>query len=161
MAFDNINTFFKVAYWPVSKPEAMREMIAQVLPLSIGLVVFGLLAAFVLWRFAEVIATTLGGYNYDEAMARVATLSIVDVQSLIFVGIGIWMVWGSLFYAVLTALRFGSSIISPASPFLRVSATTLEMSATYQGAQILGGVALIFFARPLARFTQREKKENP
>lgn len=94
-------------------------------------------------------------------MARVAMLSVVDVQSLISVGIGVWMIWGSLFYAVLTVMQRTASMTNFSSPFVGVAATTtLELSATYQGAQILGGVALIFCARPLARFTQREKKET-
>lgn len=158
---ENVQSLYRIASWPGTKSSVMSELTAQTTPIMIVVFIFELIAAFILWRFAEVIATTLGGYKADEAMARVATLSLVDVQSLIFVGIGMWMMWSALSSVTLTIWQIiGSYFPIFGVPMFAGLAPSLWMSAAYQFIHILGGVALIFFARPLARFTQREKKET-
>ena len=157
--FENMQTLFRLASWPDTKSPTVHELIDQTTPIVIGVWLFELLAAIVLWRFADVIALYLARHNADEPMARVASLSVVDVQSLIFVGIGAWMLVGALFQLVLTCWLLAFHYIKPSVGSI---AQLLPdwLSLSYQLIYILGGVALIVFARPLAQFTQRERRET-
>ena len=161
--FESVQLFFKFAPPPGASLGVVNKTIRQVTPFVTGVLVFEFVAAVVLWQFAVGIAVLLERRNLDEPMIRLPTLSVIDVQSLIFVGIGMWMILSSVASASLGAWTLLSSALDPNPGFGQAVQKTLFLSWVpafiVPSIYILGGVALIFFARPLARFTQREKQE--